>query len=141
MGRLGPKALWGMGSQPAGLALSPAKPGQLPVRSIGFYYRFAPQSGREFSGCAPQSGRGLRPKVAVDKSPYHQGFPRKRGLSGFGDQGHPALHRRRAVAQRHAPVVQLEAGAPVLAQHDVEGLAEHSRELAGFGCNASRTGP
>ena len=65
---------------------------------------------------AHQSARTCCTKVLVDNSLYHQAFERKAEiLSGSGEEDHPALHRGWAVAQGNAAIVQLEAGAPVLA--------------------------
>ena len=45
-----------------GLALSPAKPGQLPVKVYRYYYRFAPQSTREMVEHSSVYGRSCAPK-------------------------------------------------------------------------------
>ena len=98
-----------------------------------FIYRFVYQSARGISRLVPTKVlAGGLPKCSWISRYNHQAFPRlyqsARDL-GLGEQRHPALHRGRAVAQGHAPVVQLEAGRPVLAQHHGEGFAENLPEF------------
>ena len=56
-----------MGVQPCGLALSPAEPGQLPVKIYRYYYRFAPQKG---SRKVPVSSAPKGSRVAPQKGSW-----------------------------------------------------------------------
>ena len=81
-----------------------------------------------FHKAAYQSTRGVPTKLPVDNRFKSHGFaPRRR--SGFADDGDATFHRRWAMIEGYAAVIEADAGAPILAGHHVEGLAEDLTEF------------